>query len=738
MKKKIAIVGCGWNGAHLALLLAKQGYEVTVFEAAADIFKKNSGTFGLRNHMGMHYPRSDITRQECLKTYDEFAATYPELMNDHPHSIYGLGVEGSDAQGKSPQVSAEYFTSLAAEDPHRRRVMQNPAEFGHDKLKVALDMPEKTIAVGRKLRTYFKDRLKKANVEVKVNTRVDSIQRNAAGKMVVSANGEEHEFDQVINATAYNMTSTNEKPLFGMQMVYQAFLGFAYEDTQEKQKGKVVPLIVMDGMYPCLMYYNDGEPKENSHYLLYHAKYTPLASCATAKEAEERLAEMLRNPELLNELERLSREHFEKFYPGFSQRFKLIGHKEGVIGKIKTSKEFRSAITFQDKAGIIHVIAGKVQQCITIGKEVLKLIQPEAYPDEIISEEGYRYIRGSVLESGKKEIVEVPSIENGDDLSRNTCYLQTGAQIEASLKKTKTLSSVFDASFVSPPTSIDTADTTYVGAPAAGDGVLKRNKPFSNGSEFFSSTTHSITTDTTDSADTTCLGVSFDGDEEDYEISLIDIDTLLPVSKKGGPSPLSKEYWKEEEQAEGAEEEKEAKAEEQAERVEEAKEAKAEETPVYKTESLSPSWKPVSTKTPFTLRRSLDELRSSIFPNEDDYNNKMQNKEVVIRRHPDPEQDQDQDGKKKHLLSCVSDTMVMKSTLASSFFEENRKQQKREDLQKHEKRKVPRKHRKKESFQKGSSIMDFFTGKPKSKTPPDLLSEVSPLALPFAAHSTPR
>lgn len=100
---KIAVIGGGWYGCHIARVLKLAGHDVTLFESHEQIFRGISGRFGIRLHAGPHYPRSEKTRKSCREGFAEFANTYPELVVKHAYSIYGLGT--LDANNEPPQNS---------------------------------------------------------------------------------------------------------------------------------------------------------------------------------------------------------------------------------------------------------------------------------------------------------------------------------------------------------------------------------------------------------------------------------------------------------------------------------------------------------------------------------------------------------------------------------------------------------------------------------------------------------
>jgi hypothetical protein len=94
---KIAIVGAGWYGCHLALKLKKAGHSVVLLEKNSDISMQISGKFGIRLHLSPHYPRSDATTNNCRNNFEKFKNEYSDLIVEHDYSIYGLG--NFDADG---------------------------------------------------------------------------------------------------------------------------------------------------------------------------------------------------------------------------------------------------------------------------------------------------------------------------------------------------------------------------------------------------------------------------------------------------------------------------------------------------------------------------------------------------------------------------------------------------------------------------------------------------------------
>lgn len=103
--ERVAVVGGGVFGCTAALELAKHGYDVTLYESGSDIILGATLKNQLRVHRGYHYPRSDETAQQCLRSEYKFLAYFrPAIDGSAPHH-YAIASERS-------KVSAEAYESF--------------------------------------------------------------------------------------------------------------------------------------------------------------------------------------------------------------------------------------------------------------------------------------------------------------------------------------------------------------------------------------------------------------------------------------------------------------------------------------------------------------------------------------------------------------------------------------------------------------------------------------------------
>jgi len=406
-KKKIAIIGAGWYGAHTARVLNKAGFNVTLLEAA-EPFRHLSGMFGIRDHGGAHYPRSPKTRESCRKGAETFAALYPELIQPVQYAIYSLGTY--DVDGKPSKVTAAEFKAVCKESGARREIV--PSLWGYDNLICAFDMDEPCLVVGDRLRLAFKQYFQAENIAIKAHYPVKKIEKRA-GKIWINA---ELEFDAVINATSFQDFLPTEPLPFGIDIKYQPCLALVYEDKAASTQP--FSFIVMDGWFPCLMPYVEQVSAEYKKYIMTHGKWTIMGSYNTAQEARAIFGQ-IDEKFIIDKVKPLCETDMKRFWPKFSERFTYKGWLGNIVAKIKSNREFRSAVTFAH-AGIIHIIPGKVTNVDDAAREVLALLNAE----NILQVNNYTYVKGGILDQSKTEITEKPV-----DV-RNTCELQTYEELK--------------------------------------------------------------------------------------------------------------------------------------------------------------------------------------------------------------------------------------------------------------------------------------------------------------------
>ena len=395
---KIAIIGAGWYGCHVALELKKIGYTVEVFEKNSTIFSGISGNYGIRLHRGPHYPRSEKTRQICANSFNDFLDLYPELIVEHEHSYYALGI--TDAHGNKPKVSSEHFNKVCHETTECEDV--DVKKTGLRSVQEIYDLKEPSIVLGDRVRSFFVRKLQEANIPVHLNAHVSNILDTETG-VNVFVDKTNKLFDFAVNATSFkelaHLTEKIKLPI-DLQVTFQTCLSLKYIDRQPEKK--VFSFIVMDGWFPCLMPTVSTESYDGS-YILTHGCYTIMSSSPTP-ELAQKILDSYTNDDINEGVKKPCEEDMKRYWPDFCDRFEYVGWKGAVLAKPKTQSEFRGAITFS-KGKIVHIIPGKVSTVINAAREAIQLIAM----NNCISSQDISYVAGGILDLAQSEIEKHPS-----------------------------------------------------------------------------------------------------------------------------------------------------------------------------------------------------------------------------------------------------------------------------------------------------------------------------------------
>lgn len=419
-KKRIAIIGAGWYGVHIACELKKKhpAWEITLFEKNSKIFSGVSGMFGIRLHAGPHYPRSKATRDDCHKGFWKFYECYPDIITENGHAFYGLsGIP--DADGNPSKVTEEEFAKVCEEFGEAKPVQTKA--HGFRGLTSLYDLKEPSVQVGKPLRQYFEKKLKRLGIAMKRSAEVLSIDKKVGEEFTVEySRGSKKKrkvFDHVIDTTNYqafpSVTSTNE-----IEVVYQVCTALEYKHKVKSLPNDPFSSIVMDGWYPCIMPYDDriDKSKPVSKYILTHGKWTIMSTFKTAEEAHEYLAK-LNDRFIEQKVKPKCEEEVQRFYPAFCQEFKYKGWKGAVLAKPKTNNEFRSAVAFRDETSQqIKVISGKISNIFDAEEDVSKLLKGEG----IIRQGNISYPKDGAFDRAQSELAEKPQIP-----SQSTTELQS-------------------------------------------------------------------------------------------------------------------------------------------------------------------------------------------------------------------------------------------------------------------------------------------------------------------------
>ena len=190
---KIAVIGGGWYGCHIAAVLLALGVEVDLFEREAEIFTAASGNNQFRLHMGFHYARSHRTRLQSREGYARFMERYPRLTAKVARNIYA--VPSGDS---SIDFTTYKMIMSAAGIDYREGRSETLSELGYAAIEGFVECDERIILTSR-ARAYFRQRLGGA---LHLGSEIIAIEETEEGVHVLGVR-----YDFVVDTTWGHLTS---------------------------------------------------------------------------------------------------------------------------------------------------------------------------------------------------------------------------------------------------------------------------------------------------------------------------------------------------------------------------------------------------------------------------------------------------------------------------------------------------------------------------------------------------
>lgn len=341
MPHKIAVVGAGWYGCHIASTLLGLGFDVTVFDRNGRLFSEASGNNQFRLHLGFHYPRHHGTRIQSRDGFMRFIERYPALSGPIARNIYAI------PRTESLLDFATYKLVMTASGiPFKEPEAQDePLLQGVEGILLA---PERVLYLER-ARTYFGNRLR--NV-LRLNEAVDRIVERDDN---VSVNGET--FEYVIDATWGHLRPPP------VEVFYEPTLLLYYEGPAD------FPAITLVDGPLCSVY----PTEDKSVYTLSSVMHTPLGHFGSAAEARAFCADRI-TKELLD-LKRIAmEEQIGRFIPRFSEMFTYLGPQISIKTKLPGSHDDRSCYVYRN-GRVFNVMSGKIDTIFVATEKILSFFE---------------------------------------------------------------------------------------------------------------------------------------------------------------------------------------------------------------------------------------------------------------------------------------------------------------------------------------------------------------------------
>jgi hypothetical protein len=316
---RIAIIGGGWVGCHLARKLMKDN-DVTLFEKN-ELFKATSYFNQNRLHLGYHYARNYRTRNLCQTTFPQFMDEYKILTSEVENNLYCVADDSL----------IDYYTFREIFDKPQHYKKQF-SEFEH--IEGIIKTEERYIDF-ELVNLYFNKILKDIIVKKEI-TDIKALSK---------------EYDLVINATNNHLSPIDNA-------FYELTLSLLYKKIQPTSFGA---LTLVDGNFFSIYPYKD------KLYTVTDVEHTPLFTTNNIDE--------LNNFKVDNVLEKqqLIENKIKHYYPEFLEHFAYDNYFISVKSKVKSNSANRYPVVTQEN-NIVNCFTGKIQGIFIIEKQIHEII----------------------------------------------------------------------------------------------------------------------------------------------------------------------------------------------------------------------------------------------------------------------------------------------------------------------------------------------------------------------------
>jgi len=371
---KVAIIGCGIYGCHIALSLAEAGFGVTLFDKEDEIFMGASGNCAFRIHRGYHYLRSEKTRALCAVGHDLFMHRYAHLTCNEDEATEKLFIMSEDGRSHIDYGTAKHVltgstleaTHLSIEDTEKYGIMHGEGAFTASEPMLYADYP----------REWFKHALTRAGCKFMLGEQAGYVKHigAAADGVGIAINGQS--FDFAVNCTynqAFSYTPSSQPPSkFQLCIVPVAVLR---EGKQPFSFG------VFDGPFPSIEPYlfkgdlpaRFARYKGRHLYQIWHVRHIVWKSFDKAEDAWKACKQGLTEDEMEDSIKKTVADLLY-FYPGFDQHFEICGVNLAIKTMAMNASDTRPLIVVNDVSvhpRLFTVVSSKLSSIFSAEKDLL-------------------------------------------------------------------------------------------------------------------------------------------------------------------------------------------------------------------------------------------------------------------------------------------------------------------------------------------------------------------------------
>ena len=351
-KKKIAIVGAGFFGCTIALILSKR-FEVDLYERKPDIMNEASMCNQFRFHLGYHYPRSVKTVNEIKKSNKDFIKFYGSDIFGDTINYYGI------AENESFTSYDKYINFLKKNNLSFK--ITNNLNHTSPKVEGILISKEKILNYF-KIKKKIKKKIKLSKINLKLSSQLDkhNLKYQNYHKIIIAAYKNNNDILERLGKKIHNK--------------------FRYELVEKiavklPKKYKKLSFVILDGKFVCIDPYL-GTP----YHLLSHVKHSKLK---IIKTKFSRFSKKYDIPLIKVKSTNIKISKFNKFIKDGSKYLPFLKYAKYmfsyfVVRTLKSNVEVTDERTNLRKLvdnKIITVLAGKWNTCVHEAKKIDKMLR---------------------------------------------------------------------------------------------------------------------------------------------------------------------------------------------------------------------------------------------------------------------------------------------------------------------------------------------------------------------------
>lgn len=335
---RIAIVGAGWYGCHLALSLTERGHNVDVYERGNDIFYGSSGKNQNRLHSGFHYPRSYATRAQTKSGYDYFCEHYPDFVHKIENNYYAVSKNDS---------LIDFETYKTVMNSSGAEYEETNCEFLNQDLIEGTIRVDETLVLTKQAKKYFASKLQNVFFCTTVSKK-DLLTRTINGK----------KYEWVINST---WNGINTGIFDDLDLYYEPCVMFCYKNLSQKE----FAITVVDGdLFSIYPYFDDV-------YTLSSVEHIAIKRTKSYRAALDVL--MAIDVKYIDEQRDAAEQKVREYFPNFDAVFRYMNPDFSIKTKMKSSSCSRECIV-RNQGNLIDIFSGKISTVGYAEKRVLEII----------------------------------------------------------------------------------------------------------------------------------------------------------------------------------------------------------------------------------------------------------------------------------------------------------------------------------------------------------------------------